>query len=258
MRDRTADLEAAKEAALQAQADAEQSSMAKSRFLANMSHELRTPLNAINGFSERLIERLGDQVEPRHRDALMTIARNGKHLLTMINDILDTQKIDSGEVRLARSQIVIPEFLDKLAREHDAERKPGVEFHYSCDPDIELRSLHADPNRLRQILSNLLSNAFKFTHQGSVSLRAIAETRNRRRGMRFEITDTGPGIPKALVGQLFHPFTQLDDSLTRSNKGTGLGLTLVKLLTELHNGQVSVDTERSIGSQFVVWIPDES
>ncbi|AFV00251.1 ATP-binding protein [Simiduia agarivorans] len=258
VRDRTADLEAAKEAALQAQAEAEQSSMIKSRFLANMSHELRTPLNAINGFSERLIERIGDQLEPRHRDALNTIARNGKHLLTMINDILDTQKIDSGEVRLKRSQIVIPEFLDKLAREHDAERKPGVTFNYSCDPDIELRSLHADPNRLRQILSNLLSNAFKFTEQGNVTLRAIAETRHRRRGMSFEIIDTGPGIPKTLVDQLFHPFTQLDDSLTRSAKGTGLGLTLVKLLTELHNGQISVDTDRAVGTRFVVWIPDEN
>lgn len=257
VRDRTADLEATKEAALQAQAEAEESNLAKSRFLANMSHELRTPLNAINGFSERLIERVGDQLEPRHRDALMTIARNGKHLLTMINDILDTQKIDSGEVRLARTQIVIPELLDKLARDHEPERKADVQFHYSCDPDIELRSLHADPTRLRQILSNLLSNAFKFTEQGSVTLRAIAETRNRRRGMRFEITDTGPGIPKTLADQLFRPFTHMDDSLNRSAKGTGLGLTLVKLLTELHHGQVSVDTDRPCGTQFVIWIPDE-
>ena len=255
---RTQDLLFAKESAIKAQQQAEEANHAKSRFLANMSHELRTPLNSINGFADRLITRLEGTIESRHMDALKTIARNGRQLLHIINDILDTQRIDTGDVSLKYSLVLIPELFDQLNRTHKAEAdKKGIELHFNYPSDIDHRSIYADPVRIRQILENLISNALKFTQKGSVSLRTSVTQHEHRDGMLFQVQDTGQGIETSLLDALFSPFSQADDSDSRPTPGSGLGLTLVRLLTEMHHGVITVTSEIGKGSTFAVWIPDK-
>lgn len=255
---RTLDLEVAKEAALKAQTQAEQASRSKSRFLANMSHELRTPLNSIIGFSERLIDRLQSSIEPRHMEALLAIQRNGRQLLAIINDVLDTQRIAGGDIILCINYVMIPELFDQLMRSFQEQAaSKNISLSCSVGGDINHRSVQADPVRLRQILSNLISNALKFTHTGSVHFSAEPETRRRRLGMRFDVKDTGQGLYLDDTEDLFTAFTQGDESITRAHAGTGLGLTLVKQLTELHQGAVSVESTLGQGSTFSIWIPAE-
>ena len=234
-------------------AAAQAANRAKSDFLATMSHELRTPLTYIIGMSATLLRwSLGDLSE-RQRDYLSTIHTSGEHLLTVINDILEVSKIESG-----RTVLEVREFsLISLSRQSvDAFRAEASKNNLDVVLDLKISSEQdsfvADPRRVRQILSNLLSNAVKFTPaEGKVTLRV----RREQHMAVFEISDTGIGIPESAQSLLFEKFQQLENVRQREYQGTGLGLALTKQLVELHGGSIKVVSQVGVGSIFTVRIP---
>jgi PAS domain S-box-containing protein len=232
---------------------------AKDAFLATMSHELRTPLNAILGISESLEEAIYGQLTPEQERALGTITQSGRHLLALINDILDLAKIDAGKLALDFQPIMVADVCrSSLRLVHEAAQKKGVPLSFEIsDPQLILR---ADPRRLKQILVNLLSNAVKFTPAGGqVALMATTEIDDAQVSICFTVQDTGIGIPPSAIGQLFTPFTQLDSRLARQYEGSGLGLALVRRLVDLHGGSVDVESAGvpGQGSRFAVRLPVE-
>lgn len=234
---------------------AESSNASKSQFLATMSHELRTPLNAIIGFSDIMSEQLLGPIESeRYLEYSHHIKNSGQHLLTIINDILDLSKIESGKESL------IPEELEvrSLMQECLGFLGPKLVEH-SIETDIEIAEgaefLVADPKALKQICINLLSNAIKFTNDdGAVHLRA----RPVHRGISICVEDTGIGIPADQIEKVFEPFHQVEDGYNRRHEGTGLGLPLVKRLVELHHGSVCIESEEGLGTKVTVFIPNLS
>jgi signal transduction histidine kinase len=226
---------------------------AKSDFLSNMSHELRTPLNAILILSETLLEQMRGPLNERQQASLRNIESSGRHLLDLVNDILDLAKVEAGRMELACETRALAEVCEEglaVVRELAVTKGVRLGVRVPAPP----AAIHADPLRLRQILVNLLSNAVKFTGAGGqVTLSAdLEETRGT---VRFAITDTGIGITPDNLRRLFTPFTQIDASLDRRHEGTGLGLALVKRLTELHGGHVDVTSTPGRGSCFTVVIP---
>ena len=221
------------------------------RFLANMSHELRTPLNAILGFAELLIdEREGGFGSERRRTFLETIHRSGKHLLGLINDILDLAKVDAGQMTIEAESLAGPDAVaEVLGVVEPLARERGIVLEAKVGPTIRIM---ADPSRLKQILLNLLSNAIKFTNEGG-QVRVSA----RRQGavVRFEVMDTGIGIAAKDQKRLFVEFQQLSAGLDRRQQGTGLGLALSKRLVELHGGTIGVRSVPKQGSTFWFTIP---
>jgi CheY-like chemotaxis protein/HPt (histidine-containing phosphotransfer) domain-containing protein len=239
------------DAALLAKLTAESASRAKSAFLANMSHEIRTPLTAIIGFSESLLEHgqtLSDRV-----DAIQTIIRSGKHLLDVINNILDLSKIEAGRLDLERDPVSLIGLLQDV-KELTAPRasEKGIEFRVDCVFPLP-RYFRADALRLRQILLNLLHNAVKFTEGGSVVLRVHCAPAAAR--LRFEVCDTGIGMTPDQLDRLFAPFAQADSSTTRRYGGTGLGLFLSRQLAERMGGTIEVSSVAGAGSTFAVSVP---
>ncbi|MBE0697566.1 MAG: response regulator, partial [Anaerolineaceae bacterium] len=222
----------------------------KDTFLASMSHELRTPLNAILNISETLQEQVYGEMNPTQQKSLHRIEESGRHLLVLINDILDLSKIGAGKLELIWDLVAVSllcqaslQFIDEAAR------KKNQKVHLTIDPDV--KNVWADQRRLKQILVNLLSNAVKFTPQdGEVSL--IVTGDKVRKQVRFTVSDTGIGISPDRMEYLFKPFIQLDNSLARQYEGTGLGLALVYSLIELHGGGIRVESEVNKGSQFMV------
>ncbi|NJN65727.1 MAG: PAS domain-containing protein [Chloroflexaceae bacterium] len=226
---------------------------ARDEFLANMSHELRTPLNAILGLTESLQEYIYGPVNERQAKTLQTIEASGRHLLDLINDVLDLAKIEAGRMDLYFDAVTIETVCQaSLQFVRQQARRKHIEVFFKQDTDLEV--IHADTRRLKQILVNLLSNAVKFTPEhGSVGLEVTA---NEERGVIFfTIWDTGIGIAREHMGRLFQSFVQLDSSLSREHVGTGLGLSLVARLSELHGGSVSVESELGLGSRFTVCLP---
>ncbi len=231
---------------------AEQANRAKSQFLANMSHELRTPLNAVIGITEMLIEDEIDDLDIK--EPLQRISRAGYHLLHLINEILDLAKIEAGHVELEYENINLSTLLDEVTRLSAPLAKiNNNQFKLDISADIAVISI--DPVRLQQILLNILGNAFKFTYDGEVLLKAYKQSRNGSNTIVFEVTDTGIGIDSENIETLFGEFTQADESTTRQYGGTGLGLAISQRLCQMMKGKISVDSTPEMGSTFRVCLP---
>jgi protein-histidine pros-kinase len=225
----------------------------KSEFLANMSHELRTPLNAIIGFSELMYRGKVGTVAPQHEEYLGDILTSSKHLLQLINDILDLAKVESGKMEFRPATVD----LSKTAGEvRDIVRglAGSKRLRLEIDVDAEIGPVTADPSRLKQVLYNFLSNAIKFTaEQGRVTLRIAPEP--DRGWYRMSVQDTGIGIAPADISRLFVEFQQLDLSSARRFQGTGLGLALTRRIVEAHGGRVEVTSTLGAGSLFSAVLP---
>jgi len=249
LEERTHQLELARDAA-------ESANSSKSQFLANMSHELRTPLNAIIGYSDLLIEEAEDLDAQDLVPDLEKIRSSGKHLLGLINDVLDLSKIEAGKMEITLESFDVGEVVAAaVAMVRPLIEKNTNTLRLAVDPD--LGSMHADLTRVRQILLNLLSNASKFTEKGTVTLVASRELDDGRHWIVFEVHDTGIGMTPAQRERLFQPFTQADPSTTRKYGGTGLGLSITKRFCELMNGTIGVTSKAGEGSVFTVRLPVE-
>ncbi len=228
-------------------------SRAKDEFLVNMSHELRTPLNGILGLSEILLDGYRGPLNEHQLKFVRTIDTSGRHLLSLINDILDLAKIEAGKLEVHPEIITVNEVCQSsLAFVKELAIKKELALRSMIEPGIT--TLRADPRRLKQILINLLSNAVKFTPaKGGILLEVSSDA--EKKCLNFSVSDTGIGISAQDINRLFTPFTQVDGSLTRQHEGSGLGLVLVKQLAEMHGGSVSVVSEPGQGSCFTVSMP---
>jgi len=225
-------------------------SRAKSEFLANMSHELRTPLNAILGFTEIMLDELYGEVPPSLREPLVDIQTNGRHLLRLINDVLDLSKIEAGRLELGVSEYSVQEIVDVVhASLKSLAFEKGLTFGARVPPEIP--PARGDGRRLTQCLLNLAGNALKFTRQGRVEI----DVRLDDGWLTYRVTDTGIGIPKEEVENIFAEFRQVDTTITREYGGTGLGLSITKRLVEMHGGRIGVESELGKGSTFFFTVP---
>ncbi|MBD2163371.1 response regulator [Calothrix membranacea FACHB-236] len=225
----------------------------KDEFLANMSHELRTPLNSILGMSELLLEEVFGSLTERQRQFLQTVEKSGEHLLELINDILDLSKIESGKMELQLASISIPPLCESSLNfvKQQARQK---QIQLNCQIDDNVTEIQADERRLLQVLVNLLANAVKFTPEGG-SVRLEVKMHLPEQTVEFQVIDTGIGIAAADMNKLFQPFVQLDSSLSKRYPGTGLGLSLVRRIVDLHGGSIRVESELGKGSCFSVILP---
>ncbi len=230
----------------------------KDEFLATMSHELRTPLNAILGMSEALQEEIFGDLNPRQIQSIQTIERSGRHLLALINDILDLSKISAGKLELNIATIDLAYLCNSslaFIKQQALQKQIQLDAHLPPVPG----NIAVDERRIRQVLINLLSNAVKFTPQGGQIALWVTRQENFNDDsswLEFAVRDTGIGIAAADLDRLFQPFVQLDSSLSRHFEGTGLGLALVKQIVELHGGTISIESELDRGSCFSVRIPN--
>ena len=228
----------------------------KTEFLANMCHELRTPLNAIIGYSEMLQEDAADLGAEQFTDDLKKINAAGKHLLALINDVLDLSKIEAGKMELYLETFDVA----GLVRDIAAVIQPLVEknanrLEVRC-PD-EIGPMRADLTKVRQALFNLLSNACKFTERGTITLAVTRETGGGQDSMVFAVSDTGIGMTPEQLARLFEAFTQADASTTRKYGGTGLGLAISRRFCRMMGGDVTVESEPGQGSTFTIRLPAE-
>ena len=238
---RTGQLEKAKNAA-------EAASRAKSAFLATMSHEIRTPMNGVLGMTEML---LATELTEAQRNYTTLVKRSGEHLLVIINDILDFSKIEAGKLTIEYIGFNLWDLLDDIHNVYTPQAAAkGIGFDFDIANDIPV-AICGDPNRLRQIMANLLGNAIKFTDQGRILARVrVAGEDAQKVKLRFEVHDTGIGISREARARIFNAFSQADDSTTRKYGGTGLGLAISKQLVELMGGAIGVDNAPERGSIF--------
>ena len=228
----------------------------KDEFLANMSHELRTPLNAVLGQAEAMGEGIFGPLTEEQRSALRTIEESGQHLLALINDVLDVTKGNAGKLELEFAPVPVEDLCQESLRQvREQARRKGITVSYTSDGAVV--GLWGDRRRLRQVLLNLLSNAKKFTPEGG---RMGLEVAARQAGAEVALTvwDTGIGIAPEDRERVFEPFVQLDAGLARHHEGSGLGLTLVRHMVELHGGRLELESEVGKGSRFTVVLPVES
>jgi signal transduction histidine kinase/ActR/RegA family two-component response regulator len=244
----------AQEELLKAKHVAEEASRAKSTFLANMSHELRTPLNAIIGYSEMLEEEARDTQDPDHISDLQKIQFAGKHLLSLINDVLDLSKIEAGKMPLHLESINIRHMIDEII----TTLRPAIEKNKNklrVRMADEVSTMRADITKVRQILFNLLSNACKFTDHGTIGLDVDRKLEDGQDWIRFQVSDTGIGIAPKQRENLFKEFAQADTSIARKYGGTGLGLAISYKFIQLMKGRIGVESELGKGATFTAELP---
>ena len=230
----------------------EQASALKSQFLANMSHEFRTPLNAMLGYTSMLLQGVAGPVEPPVKRQLGRIESNGRHLLTIINEILDISRIEAGRMPLQLSTFKIPD----LVSEVKSELEPIImrsKLSVTLQMPKDLAPISSDRQKVKQIILNLLRNALKFPHHGGVT---IAAQRNvKERTVTLSVTDTGIGIANTDQDRIFEDFRQLDNSPTRAYGGTGLGLSICRRLAQMLGGRIAVQSQAGKGSTFLLTLP---
>jgi signal transduction histidine kinase len=227
-----------------------EASQHKSQFLANMSHELRTPLNAILGYTELILDSIYGDMPEKARAVLDRVQRNGRHLLGLINDVLDLSKIEAGQLVLALADYSLKNVVETVytAVEQLAKEKT---LAFTIDVSPNLPGGHGDERRLTQVLLNLAGNAIKFTDQGEVAIKASVANGS----FEVAVRDTGPGISAADQAKLFQEFQQADNSITRKKGGTGLGLAISKRIIEMHGGRIWVESSLGQGSTFAFTLP---
>jgi signal transduction histidine kinase len=235
-----------------AKEEAEAASRSKSEFLANMSHELRTPLNAIIGFSDVMAgEKFGPLGNARYVQYVHDVGDSGRHLLSLINDVLDISKVECGKLDLHEETVDLAEIIDGCIRLM-RERAEAAQISLTAEVAAPLPQLWADDRRIKQVVLNLVSNAVKFTPAGgSVSVRASAD----KDGLRFAVSDSGIGMDAAGIELALRPFGQVDSSLARKYSGTGLGLPLSKAIAELHGGTLEIASRPGEGTVVTVALP---
>ncbi|MFC4601277.1 MHYT domain-containing protein [Cohnella hongkongensis] len=245
VRERTAQLEKAHDEAIQA-------NRIKSQFLANMSHELRTPLNAIIGYSEMLTEEAMELGEPAFAADLEKISKSGKHLLALINDILDISKIESGKMEVYLEECQLGSMLqDVFSTVQPLVENNGNRLETKWDEGV----MTTDATKLKQILLNLLSNAAKFTRNGTIRVEGLRMEKKGKDGYMIRVADSGIGMTEEQLGKLFQPFTQADSSTTRKYGGTGLGLAITQRFCDMLGGEITVESRPGEGSVFSCWLP---
>ena len=233
-------------------AEAEKANMSKSCFLANMSHEIRTPMNAIMGFSDILAEESPTDTQKQYIDI---IRNSSRHLLLVIDDILDFSKIEAGKLHIEPRDCSMQQILFAIeSMMHSLARDKGLEFDIREKGSLPA-NIHTDPDRLQQCLVNLTNNAIKFTNKGHVYLNISLENRSGQPHIRFDVEDTGIGIPAEMQDKIFSSFTQADESHTRKYGGTGLGLAITSQLAGLLAGELTLTSEEGKGSVFSLVIP---
>jgi signal transduction histidine kinase len=234
-----------------ARQQAEEANRLKSEFLATISHELRTPLNSVIGYADLMLTIMSDSLTEKQRDYVKRIMNNGERLLTLINDILDLSKIEAGHLELVIQTIAPADLLKTIQAEmQPLASQKDLKFELTLDPALPA-ALRGDPKRLQQIITNLLSNAIRFTDKGEVKVCVIREDLI----WRIIVTDTGIGIPPHALEFIFDEFRQVDGSYQRQYGGTGLGLAIVRKLVTLMGGTVRVESEVGQGSTFTVQLP---
>nr|MBA3414953.1 HAMP domain-containing histidine kinase [Chloroflexia bacterium] len=238
-----AELRAAKEAA-------EEANRLKSAFLSTMSHELRTPLNAVVGYAHLLLDGLDGPLTPRQAEDVERIAEGGAHLMSLIDDVLDLSRIEAGALDLEPERVLLEEVVSQVVAQVGPQAAAkGLVVAVAVPAGLVVE---ADPQRLRQVLLNLVGNAVKFTERGGVTISARATAA----GLECAVADTGIGIAPEIVPHVFDEFRQADSSTTRRYGGSGLGLAITKRLVELHGGTVGVASEPGVGTTFTVRLPN--